>query len=103
MTEEQDEKMNAARQEWGRLKTIEIEREVEKARHNWDKELAKIVEQAEQTAVENAKGGWLKEQEEEDKVSKAREDDMAKALAAAKQEWEQEKVTNMLLCVTDPV
>ena len=84
--------MNAARREWGRLKAIEIEREIEKTRRNWDEELAKIVEQAEQTAVEKAKDEWLKEQDGKNRMSDAREGDLAKAVTEAKQEWEREKV-----------
>ena len=92
MTLEQDDKMNTAHEEWTRLKTIEIEREIENARHNWDDELAKIVEQAQKTAVEKAQSEWLKELEGKIEMSKAREDDLAKALMAAKQEWERDKV-----------
>jgi hypothetical protein len=92
MMQEQEETMNAARQEWGRLKAIEIEREIEKTRRNWDEEFAKIVEQAEQTAVEKAKDEWLEEQEGKNKMSDVREGDLAKAVTEAKQEWEREKV-----------
>ena len=90
MKEELDDKMNAARQEWGKLKAIEIEREIEKARENWQEELAKIVEQTELTAVEKAKTEWLKEQEK-DNMSKEKED-VTQILTAAKTEWEREKV-----------
>lgn len=90
MTQEQDEKLNTAHQEFERLKANEIKREIEKARQNWDEELAMIVEQAKQTAVANAKNVWLKEQEDE--MSNAREEDLGKALTSARQEWEKEKV-----------
>ena len=90
MTQEQDEKLNNAHQEFERLKENEIKREIEKARQNWDEELATIVEQAKQTAVANAKNQWLKEQK--DGMCKAREEDLAKALTSAKQEWEKERV-----------
>ena len=90
MTQEQDEKLNKAHQEFERLKENEIKREIERARLNWDEELATIVEQAKQTAVANAKNQWLKEQK--DGMSKAREEDLAKALTSAKQEWAKERV-----------
>ena len=95
MTKEQEEKLNAARQDFEALKANEIEREIEKARQNWNEELTKTVEQAKQTAVASAENEWLKKQEDE--MSKIREDDVAKALTSAKQEWEEEKVIDILL------
>jgi hypothetical protein len=92
MTREQDGKMNAAHQEWGRLKTIEIEREIENARQTWDGDLAKIIEQTQQEAVEKAQSEWLKEKEGEVEMSNAKEDDLSEALKTAKQEWERDKV-----------
>ena len=95
MTKEQEEKLNAARQDFEVLKANEIEREIEKARQNWNEELTKTVEQAKLTAVASAENKWLKKQEDE--IAKIREDDVAKALTSAKQEWEEEKVIDILL------
>lgn len=84
--------MNAARQEWGKLKALEIEREIEKSRRSWEEDLANIVDEAEQSAVKKAKIEWLKEQESQNKISKEKEEGLSEALAVAKDEWEREKV-----------
>ncbi|XP_028402524.1 centrosomal protein of 152 kDa-like [Dendronephthya gigantea] len=91
LMQEQVENMNAARQEWGKLKAVEIEREIEKSRRNWEEELAKIVDEAELSAVKKAKIEWLKGQESREKIFKEKEESLSEALTAAKAEWEREK------------
>ena len=95
MEQEHDGKLSVAREEWDRMKVTEIEREIEKAKRNWDEDTKKLIAEAKETSVSLAKSDWFREQTEirQNAIAQKIEEIKAEALAAAKKDLEKISVS----------
>ena len=91
LAQHRDESLRMSRKDWELSDTVETGNELNKARQNWELELAFTVKQAQERAVEKAKVDWLNERDR-----RAKEEMSKEMIEAAKKEWEQEKVINYL-------